>query len=187
MQATVSRRRQSPRDRQASAAVKIQVHGRRHGPGSYTRSDLCSALQSRVACHYSRPVPPSSWQMARTKPPMRMQSSTADSALHVFPTAGGRSVESLPLSFRGINLVAGGSTFLLTHSSNASRVARITGCQSKTATGSFGQAEKKAAFSCLHKACELRRWQRRVDVPERALVLDLTCGEDEPAHGGPIE
>src|SRR5215471_15468178 len=41
--------------------------------------------------------------------------------------------------------------------------------------------------SCLHKACKLRRWQRRVDVPERALVLDLSCGEDEPAHGRAVE
>src|SRR5215467_14843451 len=41
--------------------------------------------------------------------------------------------------------------------------------------------------SCLHKACKFRRWQRRVDVLERALVLDLSCSEDEPAHGRAIE
>ena len=49
------------------------------------------------------------------------------------------------------------------------------------------KAEKKAAFSCLHKVCELRRWQRRVDVPERSLVLRLPGGGHELAHRDAIE
>jgi predicted acyl esterase len=81
---------------------------------------------------------------------------------------------------------------------NQSRLSQIGGASTDQLANNTGagmdlavipgaKAEKKAAFSCLHKARELRRWQRRVDVPERALVLDLTRSEDEPAHGGAIE
>ena len=69
----------------------------------------------------------------------------------------------------------------------ADRLANNTVAGMDLAVISRGKDEKKAAFSCLHKACELRGWQRSVDVPERTLVLDLARGEDEPAHGGAIE
>src|SRR5947209_8578487 len=60
------------------------------------------------------------------------------------------------------------------------------GCRHRSGRSRW-QERENAAFSCPHKACELRRWQRRVDVPERTLVLDLTRSEDKRAHRGAIE
>src|SRR5262249_61727291 len=98
-----------------------------------------------------------------------------------------------------INCRHRGPSLLASHTSPAPKAATQSISMSSPAPASrcLGACKAwKGASSNWHRTSgkilrvhvnELRRWQQRGDVPERALVLDRTRGEDEPAHCGAIE